>query len=129
MKRFTDTLDHSKILDFNNHNLVDNVAIFTTYALVCYCSRDVSSRRTGVKVRQTLTSYLVVHLTDSTTLTVHILWHSTKRFRNFLAPYKLKGPVIILHDTLPSSRGFKDTSNLNQPPDCTNSILPPLLQK
>ena len=70
--RLTDTLDHSKILDFNHHNLVDNLAIFTTYALVCYCSRDVSSRRTRVKVRQTLTSYLVVHLTDSTTLTARI---------------------------------------------------------
>ena len=84
--RLTDTLDHSKILDVNHPNLVDNITIFTTYALVCYCSRDVSSRRTRVKVRQTLTSYLVVHLTDPTTLTVHILWHSTRRFRNFLAP-------------------------------------------
>ena len=70
--RLTATLDHSKILDFNHHNLVDNLAIFTTYALACYCSRDVSSRRTRVKVHQTLTSYLVVHLTDSTTLTARI---------------------------------------------------------
>ncbi|KIJ90945.1 hypothetical protein K443DRAFT_36341, partial [Laccaria amethystina LaAM-08-1] len=50
-------------------------------------------------------------------------WHSTRRFRNFLAPYEPRGPVSILPDTLPSSHGFKDTSNLDQLPNCTNSIL------
>ncbi|EDR02341.1 uncharacterized protein LACBIDRAFT_309780 [Laccaria bicolor S238N-H82] len=50
-------------------------------------------------------------------------WHSTRRFRNFLALYKLKGPVTILPDTLPSNQGFKDTSHLDQPPTCMNSML------
>ena len=74
--KLIDTLAHSKTRarNFNHHDLVDNVAIFTTPALVCYCSRDLSIRRTfaRVKVRQALTSYLVVHLTGSTTLTVHV---------------------------------------------------------
>ena len=72
--RLTDTLDHSETRDVNHHDLVDNVVIFSTPALVCYCSRDLSIRRmfARVEVRQVLSSYLVVHLTDSTTLTVHI---------------------------------------------------------
>jgi hypothetical protein len=43
--------------------------------------------------------YPVVHLTDSVTLTAHIYWQSTRRFRNFLAPYELKGAVTILPST------------------------------
>ena len=31
---------------------------------------------------------------------------------------------MILPDTLLSSRGFKETSPLDQPPSCPNSILP-----
>ncbi|EDR05232.1 uncharacterized protein LACBIDRAFT_329924 [Laccaria bicolor S238N-H82] len=33
------TLHHSKTLDFNHHDVVDNIAMFTTPALICY-SRD-----------------------------------------------------------------------------------------
>ncbi|KIJ90604.1 hypothetical protein K443DRAFT_32720, partial [Laccaria amethystina LaAM-08-1] len=50
-------------------------------------------------------------------------WHSPRRFCNFLAPFELRGPVSILHDTLLSSRGFKDTRNLDQLLRCTNSTL------
>ena len=72
--KLTDTLEHSKTLDFNHHDFVDDMATPTTPALVCYCSHNFSSRRTfsRVKVRQALTLSLVVHLTDSTTLTAHI---------------------------------------------------------
>ena len=83
--RYTqDTPDYST-LDFNHH-LVDNIAIFTAHILFCCCSRVVSSRRTFSrgKVCQALTSYLLVHLTNSTTLTVYIQWYSTIRFRHFL---------------------------------------------
>jgi hypothetical protein len=75
-------------------------------------STALASRKTpsGLKVRQALTWYLVVHLTDSTTLTAHIEWSSTRHFRNFLASHKFIGPAIIVPDALPSSRGFKDTS-------------------
>ena len=31
--KLTDTLDYSKTLDFNHHDLVDNIAIFTALAL------------------------------------------------------------------------------------------------
>ena len=72
--KLTDALDHSKTLKFNFLGLVDDIAIFTTPPLVCYCSLDLSSRRTAsrVKVHQALTSSLVVHLADSTTLTAQI---------------------------------------------------------
>ena len=72
--RLTDTFDHNKTLDFKHHDVVDNIATFTTPAFVCYCSRDLSSRRmfSRVKVCKALTSYLVIHLTDLTTLTAHI---------------------------------------------------------
>ena len=72
--KLTDTLDHSKTLDVNHHDLIDLIAIFTTPAPVCYCSRDPSSRRTfsRVKVRQALTSSFVVHSIDSMTLTAYI---------------------------------------------------------
>ena len=36
---------------------------------------------------------------------------------------------MILPDTLLSSRGFKETSTLDQPPNCPNSILLLLLQQ
>ena len=73
-RRSLQILSTSKTFDCNHHDLVDNIAIFSTSALVCYCSLDLSSRRTvyRVKVRQALTSYLVVHLTNSTTLIAHI---------------------------------------------------------
>ncbi|KIK05815.1 hypothetical protein K443DRAFT_327238, partial [Laccaria amethystina LaAM-08-1] len=72
-----------------------------------------------------LTLYLVVHLTDSTTLTAHIYLVVL----HFLAPYQLRGPITILPGPLPSGHGFKDTSHLDQLPNCTNSILPLLLQR
>jgi hypothetical protein len=43
----------------------------------------------------------------------------TRRFRNLLAPYELRGPVNILPDVLPLNRAFNATSNLDQPPNCT----------
>ena len=72
--KLTDTHDHGETLDFNHHDLVNNIAICSTHALVCICSRDLSIRRTfsRVKVCQALASYLVFHLTDSTTLAAHI---------------------------------------------------------
>ena len=84
--KLTDTLDYSKTLDFNHHDLVvDNIAIFTAHALFSCTSRVVSGRTfSRVKVRQALTSYLLVHLTNSTTLTAYIQWYSTRRFRNSL---------------------------------------------
>ena len=65
-RRGLQTLDHSKTRDFNHHDLVDNIAIFTTLAFVCYCSRDLSNGRTfsTVKVWHAHAWYLVVHLTD-----------------------------------------------------------------
>ncbi|KIJ93388.1 hypothetical protein K443DRAFT_401943 [Laccaria amethystina LaAM-08-1] len=60
----------------------------------------------------------------------HIWWYSTtRRFRNFLAPYELREPVTIIPNALPSSRGFKDASNLNQLSHSTSSILPLLPQQ
>ena len=40
--KLTDTLDYSKTLDFNHHDLVDNIAIFNAHAPFCCCSRIVS---------------------------------------------------------------------------------------
>ena len=62
------------------------------------------------------TSNLVVHLTDSTTLTAHIEWHSTRRFRNFLAPYKLKGPVIILTHCCRAAVSTTTVLSISRPP-------------
>ena len=109
--RLTDTLDHSITIDFNHHDLVHNNAIFTTPAL---CSRDLYSRKTfsRVKVRQALTSSLVAHLTDSTTLTAYLV-APHQAFRKLSRSLQVEGPVIIMPDTLLSSRGFKDTSTLN----------------
>ena len=73
-------------------------------------------------MRQALTSYLrVVHLTNSTTLIAYIQWYSTRPFRNFLLFTNSEDPLPF-YPILPSSRGFKDTSNLDQPPNCTNSL-------
>ena len=94
--KLTDTPYYSEILDFNHHDLVDNIAIFTAHALFCCCSRVVSGRGTfsRVKVRQALTSYLVVHLTNSTTLTAYIQWYSNRRFRNFLLFKSSEDPLL-----------------------------------
>ena len=85
--KLTDTPDYPKTLDFSHHELVDNIAIFTAHALFCCCSRVVSGRRTfsRAKVRHALTSYLLLHLTNSTTLIAYIQWKSTRRFRNSLS--------------------------------------------
>ena len=118
--KLTDTPDYSKTLDFNHHDLVHDIAIFTAHTLCRCCFCVISSRRTfsRVKVRQAVTSYLLVHLTNSTTLTAYIQWYTTRRFRNFLL-------FTSLEDSLPRSpthcrravvTGFKDTSSLNQPP-------------
>ena len=95
--KLTDTLDYSKTLDFNHHDLVvDNIAIFTAHPLFCCCSCVVSGRRTffRVKVRQAPTPYLLVHLTNSTTLTAYIQWYSNRRFRNFLLFTSSEDPLL-----------------------------------
>ena len=60
--KLKDTSDYSETFDFNHHDLVDNITIFTAHALFCCCSRVVSGRRafSGGKVRQALTWYLLV---------------------------------------------------------------------
>ena len=40
--KLTDTPDYSKTLDFNHHDLVDDIVIFTAHAPFCCCSRVVS---------------------------------------------------------------------------------------
>ena len=129
--KLTDTLDYSKTLDFNHHDLVvDNIAIFTAHALFCCCSRIVSSSRTfsRVKVRQAPTSYLLVHLTNSTTLTAYIHWHSTRRFRIFLLFTSSKDPLLSYPTHCHRAAVSRMPSNLDQPPNCTDS-LPPLLEQ
>ena len=61
--KLADIPDCGKTIDFNHHDLTDNIAIFTAHALFCCCSRVVSGRRTfpRVNLRQALTSYLLVH--------------------------------------------------------------------
>ena len=91
--KLTDTPDYSKTLDFNHHGLVDDIAIFTAHAPFCCCSRVVPEF-SRVKVRQAPTSYLLVHLTNSTTLTAHIWWYSTRRFRNSLLLTSSEDPLL-----------------------------------
>ena len=42
--KLTDTPDYSKALDFNHHELVDNIAIFTALALLQVGERSPESR-------------------------------------------------------------------------------------
>ena len=83
-------------LDFNHHDLVNNIAIFTAHALFCCCSCVISRRRTfsRVKVRQAPTSYLFVHLTHSTTLIAYIRRYSNRRFRNSLLLTSSEDPLL-----------------------------------
>ncbi|KIJ93017.1 hypothetical protein K443DRAFT_13177 [Laccaria amethystina LaAM-08-1] len=77
--RYYWVLSPNKTLDFNHHDLVDNIAIFTTHALVYYYSCDVSSRRRFSRV---------------------------ETFPQLSRPLRAQS---ILPDALPSSHGFKDT--------------------
>ena len=45
-------------------------------------------------MRQDLTSYLLDHLTNSTTLTAYIQWYSTRRFRNLLLSTSSEDPLL-----------------------------------
>ena len=66
-------------------------------------------------MRQALTSSLVVHLTDSTTQ--HASSDTPLGVSELSRSLQVKGPVIILPDTLLPSRGFKDTSTFDQLPN------------
>ena len=94
--KLTDAHDYSKTLDINHHDLVDNIAIFTAHTLFCCCDCVISRRRTfsRVKVRQALTLYLLVHLTNSTTLIGYIQRYSTRRFRKFLLFTSSEDPLL-----------------------------------
>ena len=94
------------------------------------CSCVVSSRTFSKgKVRQALTSYLLVHLTNSTTLTAYIQWYSTRRFRNFLLFTSSEDPLPRSPTHCRRAVVSKDTSSLDQPLSCTNSLPPPLGQR
>ena len=121
--KLTDTPDYSNILDFNHHDLVNNIAIFTAHAPFCCCSRVVSGFT--VKVRQAPTSYLLVHLTNSTTPTAYIQRYFTWRFCNSLLFTSSEDPLL----SSPTHCRRAAVSRISdQPPNCTNS-LPPLLQQ
>ncbi|EDR05193.1 uncharacterized protein LACBIDRAFT_330012 [Laccaria bicolor S238N-H82] len=99
--KLTDTLDHRKTLYFNHHDLVDNTAIFTTPALVCYGSRDLASKRTFCRIK---------HTASGTPLSVPKLSRSLQ----------VEGPAIILPDTAVELLIQGPQYALDQPPNCTN---------
>ena len=76
-------------------------------------------------MRQAPTSYLLVHLSNSTTLTAHIWWYSNRRFRNLLLFTSSEDPLL----SYPTHCRRAAVSRIpDQPPNCTNS-LPPLLEQ
>ena len=106
---------------------VDNIAVFTAHAPFCCCSRVVSEF-SRVKVRQAPTSYLLVHLTNSTTLTAHIWWYSNRCFRNFLHFTSSEDPLLS-YPTHCRPAAVSRIPGLDQPPNCANSLRPLLEQR
>ena len=80
-----------------------------------------------VKVRQAPTSYLLVHLTNSTTLTVYVQWYSNRPSRKFLLFTSSEDPLLFY----PTHCRRADVSriptvSISRP---TAQTLPPLLEQ